>query len=239
MVCHCLVLETNNGLILVESGLGTNDVSDPRRLGRLFLGASRPRLDPAETALHQIRALGFSAADVRHVLVTHLDVDHAGGLADFPAAQVHVSATEKNAAERREMRYIHAQFAHDPKWVPHELEGEPWFGFSAVRAIPDTDCEVLMVPLHGHSQGHCGIAVRADDGWILHAGDAYFHRCQLQGQRPPLGLALFQRFVDFDRKTRIDNQRRLVALAKDHGDEVRVVNAHDPVTLQECQDRAS
>ena len=33
---------------------------------------------------------GFRREDVRHILVTHLDFDHAGGLPDFPDAVVHV-----------------------------------------------------------------------------------------------------------------------------------------------------
>ncbi len=239
LVCHCLLVETSAGLVLVESGLGTGDIADPKRLGRMFLTASRPKLRPSETALHQVQSLGFSAADVRHVVVTHLDVDHAGGIADFPQAQIHVSVAEKNAAERGHLRYIREQLAQAPKWATHEISGERWFGFDAVRAVEHTDGEVLLVPLYGHSEGHCGVAVRTDDGWILHAGDAFFHRWQLQGRRPPLGLAVFQRVVDHDRALRVANQRRLVDLAREHGDEVRIVNAHDPVMLQQCQHAAA
>jgi glyoxylase-like metal-dependent hydrolase (beta-lactamase superfamily II) len=36
-------------------------------------------------AFEQVRALGFAPNDVRHVLLTHLDRDHAGGLSDFVA----------------------------------------------------------------------------------------------------------------------------------------------------------
>ena len=51
-----------------------------------------------ETAAHQIAALGYSLDEVRHIVLTHLDLDHAGGMADFPRAQVHVLAAEHNAA---------------------------------------------------------------------------------------------------------------------------------------------
>jgi glyoxylase-like metal-dependent hydrolase (beta-lactamase superfamily II) len=53
-------------------------------------------LDIAETALHQVERLRFSG--VRHVVLTHLDLDHAGGLRGFPDAQVHVLRTELEAA---------------------------------------------------------------------------------------------------------------------------------------------
>ena len=33
LVCHCLLLETDSGLVLVDTGFGTRDVEDPARLG--------------------------------------------------------------------------------------------------------------------------------------------------------------------------------------------------------------
>lgn len=104
MVAHCLLVESSDGLTLVDTGFGTADVADPHRLGRPFLAMMRPRLSPARTALHQVRALGYRPEDVRHIVLTHLDLDHAGGLADFPQAQVHVFAEELRAARARATR---------------------------------------------------------------------------------------------------------------------------------------
>lgn len=73
-------------------------MGEKSRLDRNFVTLNRPRLEPAITAIRQIEALGFSPADVRHILLTHMDVDHTGGIADFPAAKVHVYAKEHAAA---------------------------------------------------------------------------------------------------------------------------------------------
>ena len=89
------------GLILVDAGLGVEDVNEPRRLGFLFNAMVRPRLDVAETALRQVADLGFRPSDVRHIVPTHLDLDHAGGICDFPDAAVHVFAAELRAASHR------------------------------------------------------------------------------------------------------------------------------------------
>src|SRR3546814_18547913 len=59
----------------------------------------RPKLNLAETALAQIQALGFAASDVHNIVLTHLDFDHAGALADFPDATVHLHAPELSAAQ--------------------------------------------------------------------------------------------------------------------------------------------
>lgn len=99
IVCHCLLIETERSLVLVDTGLGRAALSDPRSLfGSVDLWMSRPLLDPDEPAIQQIARLGYKSADVRDIILTHLDSDHAGGLADFPHARVHVHTPEHRAA---------------------------------------------------------------------------------------------------------------------------------------------
>jgi glyoxylase-like metal-dependent hydrolase (beta-lactamase superfamily II) len=156
MCCHCLLIEGEDGLILVDSGLGVGDISDPSRLGVLFRSVTRPRLEMAETALRQVTDLGFRMSGVRHIVPTHLDLDHAGGLADFPEARVHVFAPELQAALnpsfRDRSRYRAAQLSSVAKWAPIEEAGETWFGFACVRALPGTRDNVLLIPLPGQSR---------------------------------------------------------------------------------------
>ena len=251
MVCHCLLIESNEGLVLVDSGLGLEDVRDPkRRIGRGFMTFVKPRLEEHETAIRQIEQLGFKAADVRHIVLTHLDLDHAGGISDFPHARVHVFRPEHAAAmERRTLlerrRYHPPQWEHHPLWEAHDVaEGERWHGFEAVRPLAASLPDLLLVPLSGHTRGHCGVAVResareaddgggASDGWILHAGDAYFHHSEINPRRPrcPKTLDVFQRLMAFDNHARLENQRRLRQLAADPASGVRIFSAHDPLEL--------
>lgn len=241
MCCHCLLIEGRNGLILVDTGLGTGDVQRPQRLGGMFNALTRPRLRLEETALHQVRALGFDARDVRHIVPTHLDLDHAGGLGDFPQAQVHIFRKEYDAAMRRPTlsergRYVSEQWAHGPQWVVRDLSGERWMGFDAIRSLPDTDEEVLLVPLMGHTRGHCGIAVRTDAGWLLHCGDAYFFHGEMDTDpHCTWGLKVFQNIVQMDGAQRLANQARLRELKRDKGHEVTLFCAHDPVELERLQ----
>jgi glyoxylase-like metal-dependent hydrolase (beta-lactamase superfamily II) len=53
-----------------------------------------------ETAAHQIERLGFRREDIRHIVITHLDVDHIGGLSDYPDAHIHVTVAEALGAIR-------------------------------------------------------------------------------------------------------------------------------------------
>ncbi len=239
LVCHCLLIETSEGLVLIETGFGLEDLRSPvQRLGWLSTKLLGAKFDEAETAIRQVEALGFSADDVRHIIPTHLDLDHAGGLSDFPKATVHTFATEYHAAMHPgwfdKTRYRSRQWAHQPKWEIYKLSGETWFDFSCVRQLKGLPPEILMVPLVGHSQGHCGIAIDSDKGWLFHCGDAYFHHNEVH---TPEGVGtrlmeLFQTVVQDNGTMRHYNQQRLRELAAEQQGKVHVFCSHDPSEFQ-------
>jgi glyoxylase-like metal-dependent hydrolase (beta-lactamase superfamily II) len=234
MCCHCLLIEGDDRLILVDTGLGVEDVNEPQRLGFMFNAMAQPRLEVAETALRQVVDMGYRPSDVRHIVPTHLDLDHAGGISDFPGAAVHVFAAELRAASNpssltERSRYRAAQIAAVKKWAAVKEEGESWLGFSAVRAIPGTRDEVLLIPLPGHTRGHCGVAIRRSDDWLLHCGDAYFHHSEVEpgGGATPQGLRLFESLASVDNAQRRANQARLRELARLAAGAVKLICSHD------------
>jgi glyoxylase-like metal-dependent hydrolase (beta-lactamase superfamily II) len=238
VICHCLLIEGSDGLVLVDTGFGTDDARNPAQLGQPFRAVLRPRPQVAEAAVTQVERLGFAATDVRHIVATHLDVDHAGGLPDFPDAEVHLLAAELAAALhptlRERSRYVATHWQHGPRWVEHASEagGDSWFGFESVRILPGLDAEVALIPLAGHSRGHTGVAVNAGDRWLLHCGDAYFNRGEVATPPTcPPGLRVFQRVLAADHGARVGNAARLRELAASHGDEVSLFCAHDPHEL--------
>ncbi len=202
------------------------------------------RLHERETAIRQIEAMGYAAGDVRHIVATHLDFDHAGGLEDFPNATVHVmqreyeDATGPRAGFVARNRWRPAQLNGVDRWQRYGARGERWFGFDAVRDLEGLPPEILMVPLPGHTWGHAGVAVRKDDGrWLLHAGDAYFYRGEMRQARRRCtpGLRAYQRLMEVDATARIDNQQRLRRLSIERRDAVTVTCTHDPVELERLQ----
>lgn len=239
-VCHCLLLETDTGLVLVDSGLGRDDVRDANRtLGRGFVTLMRPRLDMAETAYEQVKALGFSPDDVQHIVPTHLDLDHAGGLRDFPKARVHVLQSEYaqvlNPDWREAMRFRAVHFEHRPDWVRYTAATDQWFGLDAIRLLPELGIELYLIPLRGHTRGHCGVAVRVSEDsetstgqWLLHCGDAYFHVNQIHDPaNVPVGILAFEKLVQTIPAQRAESLRKLVQLARAHGQHIRLFSAHD------------
>lgn len=250
IVCHCLLIETDaHGLVLVDTGYGLRDVAHPHehskpRIALPWRAMLNIRLRERETAVRQVEARGYRAEDVRHIVATHLDFDHAGGLEDFPNATVHVmqreydDATGSRAGFVARNRWRPAQLDDVHRWRGYGAQGEPWFGFDAVRQLDGLPPEILMVPLPGHTWGHAGVAIRRDDGrWLLHAGDAYFYRGEMRQARRRCtpGLRAYQRLMEVDATARLLNQERLRALSVERRDEVSVTCTHDPLELERCQ----
>jgi glyoxylase-like metal-dependent hydrolase (beta-lactamase superfamily II) len=244
LACHCLLVETDrDGLVLVDTGFGTRDVTEPySRLSPLFIYLNRIQFDPSDTALHQIEALGFSARDVRHVVVTHLDFDHAGGLDDFPHASVHVMELELRATEERDgfiarQRYRPEQWDAVRDWRTYRADGERWFRFEAVRELDGLPPEILMIPLPGHTWGHAGVAIDTPDGWLLNAADTYFvrHEVDRPERECPPGARAYQRMMAVDHDLHLHNQDRVRALAQDESAGVRIFCSHDPIELEALQ----
>jgi glyoxylase-like metal-dependent hydrolase (beta-lactamase superfamily II) len=237
MVCHCLLIETDrDGLILVDSGFGTADCDDPSLLPGPFRAITGARLDRRETAVEQVRSLGHDPADVRHIVVTHLDLDHAGGITDFPTALVHVHRRELDAARaratlREKNRYLPHQWKTHTRWNPVSEQGDTWLGLPAVQRLAGLHADVGLVPLHGHTRGHSAVVIRTPRGWLLHAGDAYFHHMELVSPvDAPVGIRIFQSAMQFDGAARHASQGELRRLHREHP-EVKIVSSHDPREL--------
>ena len=232
MVAHCLVIETErDGLVLVDTGFGTRDIAGQTGMSAGFKKLVGPSLDPAETAVAQIEALGFRADDVEHVVVTHLDIDHAGGLCDFPNARVHLHAKEHAAAMTRPTfkereRYLRAHWAHGPKWELYAEDGDTWRGLPAVTRLRGLDADIGLLPMHGHTRGHSAVIVRDRDRWLVHAGDAYFHRGTVTGGPVPIGFRGFELAVQIDAAQRRASVAALRQLRASYPD-VALFCAHD------------
>ena len=248
LVCHCLLIETDaHGLVLIDTGYGLRDVDHPHckphpRITRAMRTLLNIKLRVEDTAIRQIEALGFAASDVRHIVLTHLDFDHAGGLEDFPGATVHVMAKEFSEATGPRKgfvprnRYRPAQFNEVHRWRHYGATGEPWFGFDAVRGLEGLPPELLLVPLPGHTWGHAGVAIRRPEGWLLHAGDAYFYRGEMRQATRECspGLRAYQTMMEVSRELRFENQDRLRRLSMERRDELTMFCAHDPVEFERC-----
>lgn len=242
LVCHVLLIELDDRLVLVDSGFGTQDPIDWRnRLGPAQ-HLLRPEYATEETAVAQVISLGLDPSDVTDVVLTHFDADHVGGLVDFPGARVHLSAAERDAAREprtflERSRYLPGTRAHDPVLVAHDpTQGEGWRGFAAAKPLAEVDDRMVLVGMDGHTRGHCAVAVDLGERWLLHAGDTFYHRGQVgDPDKAPRVINAMGRFSTHDMRRIRANRERLRELETDPDSDVLVFSAHDPQMLERAR----
>ena len=157
------------------------------------------------------------------MVLTHLDWDHAGGLAHFPEAEVLVHRPEWAFAQT-----IFGRKRFEPRLWPsgfepslYELDAEPWGPFPASKAMT-ADGAVRVVPLPGHTIGQVGVAVEMDGVRLLFCADHvlrqdWFVEDYAAGRLLGLGI--------WSRKSAVDTSRRVHGFIEQ--DSTVLIPSHD------------
>lgn len=228
MPCHCVIFQIDERIILLDAGFGTREMLDPNTLlGNDALFTLGHLIDPRLTAFERLKSRGIRPEQVTDIILTHMDNDHVGGVHDFPNATVHVSKEELDSYDSTRARgpYKPYQISHDTKFKTYEPTGERWFDLEVRSLALSQDLDAKLVPLPGHTSGHCGVAYREDGKWSLHAGDAYFDSgVNFAQHAPALPIEIAFQTNASERQASI---RKLRELKTAHADAVHVFCTHD------------
>jgi glyoxylase-like metal-dependent hydrolase (beta-lactamase superfamily II) len=223
-IVHCLLLEAGDRLILIDSGFGLEEMRHTKEmLGKEAVEFWGIEGDEKYTANAEAKRLGLHPENVTDIVLTHADVDHVGGLVDFPQATVHISDEEHHAVVSGNPRYVARQFAHGPKFQPYSKTTVEWNGLEGRPLELGIDARLFLVPLFGHTVGHCGVAIGGEQGWLMHAGDSYYRRVEVENPTHPVAV-MAERFAA-DNAARLDSLQKLRHLST-HPD-VEFFSAHD------------
>ena len=191
--------------------------------------------DTSESMAAQLAQQGVRPADLDGLIVSHFHGDHVAGLRDFPGVPVICSG--EGWMHLRALRGISAlRRAFVPGLIPEDFETRTRFveqfeqvalppelaPFTSAWALPDSNGDVLLVPLPGHAAGHLGAFVRTQEGWVLLAADAAWSPLSYRELRGPSVLAYS---IMEDRHAYFDTLRKLHAL--DAGGHVRILLTHE------------
>jgi N-acyl homoserine lactone hydrolase len=172
---YAWAIEHPEGVIVVDTGAAAHLKSLPR-WHPYFRFAVRFDIEPEQEAGPQLRRLGISARDVKTVVLTHMHIDHDGGLAHFPQSRILASAGEIARASGISGAILGYLPKRWPKWfAPEPLAWQPtaYGPFASVARISASG-DVVAVPTPGHTPNHLSVVVRDGDREIMLAGDASY-----------------------------------------------------------------
>lgn len=225
VIGHCLLLEAKDRLVLIDTGIGLLDILQPnKRIGKELIERVGFKFHENLTAIRQIEKLGLNPKLVTDCIISHLDPDHIGGLADFPDAKVHVSEEEYQNFMSGSIRYLPIQLNHNPKIITYQSSNIKWFDFEARRIEIDINIEMFLIPLFGHTFGHCGVAIQDNNNWLLYVGDAYYMRIELTDAVHPVNeLASMRADDNILSRESLNKIRKLL----EENPNIKIYNYHD------------
>ncbi len=181
---YAYAIEHRDGVVLVDTGANVGLKSLPQ-WHPYFRTAVRFDIESEQEIGPQLAALGMAAGDVRTIVLTHMHIDHDGGLSHFPNARVLVSAGELAATAGvagRLRGYLPQRWpsGFDPE--PLDFGDEAFGPFRRSRRLT-ADGTIVALPTPGHTPHHLSVAVVEDDRMLLIAGDAAYSEENLLARR--------------------------------------------------------
>lgn len=205
-------IEHPRGRILVDTGWDDAIRRDARKYEGFFNYFASPGVLPkGEGIIDQLAKLGYKTADLDYCILTHMDIDHAGGIREVrDARHVLCSAAEWKAAGRCNPRYRRSLWENTP-----------------VETFPDRawdlfgDQSIVVFPMHGHSAGMTAVRVSSGEKFLVIAGDAGYGRDSWEKLSLP--------GVEWNRKAARETLVKLQNMGRDPACEA-ILMTHDPET---------
>jgi N-acyl homoserine lactone hydrolase len=231
-----LLRHPSAGAILVDTGLHPSVATDGREnFGRLASRFGKPSLEAGADVPAQLRRRGLEPSEVPIVVMTHLHLDHASAISEFPASTIVLSESEWRAAAhgRRPLldgyRRRHFDYAFDYRVIDFgrgDIASYATFGRS-FDLFGDGSVRLVYTP--GHSAGHMSVVARLREHDFAIGGDATYTVGQLDGSAP-----LAPRPFDAHNYRRSLQELRL--FRREFPDAI-VTPGHDPEFYAELGDR--
>jgi glyoxylase-like metal-dependent hydrolase (beta-lactamase superfamily II) len=174
---YAWAIEHPEGVIVVDTGQGAHLLESTRSLHPYVRWNVAFRIEPEQEIGPQLRALGIGPRDVRKVVLTHLHMDHDGGLAHFPDTEILVAPGELDAA-RGVAGWVRGYLPNRwPTWFDPtalQLAAQPFGPFARSRRLTDAG-DVIAVATSGHTADHLSVVVQDGDTNVFLAGDASYN----------------------------------------------------------------
>ena len=203
------LIEHSDGLVLVDTGWDTAIREDARKYeGLANYFASPGQLPEGEAVTEHLERLGYKPSDIDYCIMTHMDIDHAGGIGLVKDARhIMTSAAEWTAASGLNPRYLKRL------WKNIDIETFPDEKYDLFG-----DKKVVLFPMHGHSAGMTAVRVGTKDKYLIIAGDAGYGRASWEQLVLP--------GVEWNRREALHSLRKLQKFGNDENC-IGILMTHD------------
>lgn len=167
---YVYVIEHPDGHIVIDTGMNTKGWSVPLPLKRLF---PSPLIEMEKEEIGpRMEYNGLNPEDVQLVILTHLDVDHIGGIRWFPNAEVLVHRPEYDFVNTilGKIRYQPELWSTEFEPTLYDMDPQPYGPFPQSKVLSENK-EIRLVPLPGHTHGQIGVILQNKKFDLFFSGD--------------------------------------------------------------------
>lgn len=217
------------GLILIDTGYGrvtAESIKDypGKRLAKIV------KLEMKTPLADRLGDISKAPEDVRHVILTHLHADHAGGIADFGKAMLWADGREIDAGLKKGMMKGYNKKAYKERSFDRvDFDQTEAYGPFPQHVDLFDDGSIILLPAPGHTRGSMMVLVNLKSGSFLFLGDAAW--VDENWQKPVPKGPLPRTFIEDNWKTNMDGLWRVNTWHKRHPGLV-VVAGHEVANMQ-------
>lgn len=179
----CWLIKHPEGLFLIDLGL-SSDVTQPNYFKKIdfvsryyFTKQMIYEIEEADEVQNQLLSIGITPQSIDKILLTHLHIDHVGGLSHFPDTPIIVN--------QKEWKTMDGSF---PKLFPTNVNfrkvelSDNFKHFKRAHYITKSK-DLILVETPGHTRGHCSVILKVSDQKIIFfGGDVAYNEFRLKNQ---------------------------------------------------------
>ncbi|MBP7612283.1 MAG: MBL fold metallo-hydrolase [Paludibacter sp.] len=166
LAMRCLLIETGDKLILIDSGTGDKQLEYLKYYD--FVGVIS-----FETELNKI---GFSCSDITDVVYTHLHFDHCGGSTRYNSDKINIELTFPNAThwvgEAQWKNFLNPNIREGDSYFPENIQ--PIHDAGKLKLVTENQwlCpDVELRLFNGHTVGQLVSYIHSDEKTYVYVGD--------------------------------------------------------------------